>query len=101
MTGLYRANQQLDAAACLAQSRAPPLPPPLGLPPSTTAALHHSARRAAADRALIDEMATEARKISSGGTLLGPNDAEQTLITMSTLTGAALALLWSAAWCQV
>ncbi|KAL4439792.1 hypothetical protein ABPG75_002793 [Micractinium tetrahymenae] len=40
----------------------------------------------AADRALVDEMATEARKISSGGTLLGPNDAEQTLITMSTLT---------------
>lgn len=32
-------------------------------------------------------MAAEARKISSGGTLLGPNDAEQTLITMSTLTG--------------
>ncbi|KAL4419380.1 hypothetical protein ABPG77_002907 [Micractinium sp. CCAP 211/92] len=40
----------------------------------------------AADRALVDEMAAEARKISSGGTLLGPNDAEQTLITMSTLT---------------
>jgi hypothetical protein len=31
-------------------------------------------------------MATEARRISSGGALLGPNEAEQTLITMSTLT---------------
>ncbi|PSC69229.1 Nucleolar GTP-binding 1 [Micractinium conductrix] len=40
----------------------------------------------AESRALIDEMSVEARKISSGGTLMGPNDAEQTLITMSTLT---------------
>ena len=47
----------------------PPLPPP-----------------AAEDRALVDDMATEARRISSGGALLGPNEAEQTLITMSTLT---------------
>ncbi|PRW33236.1 nucleolar GTP-binding isoform A [Chlorella sorokiniana] len=40
----------------------------------------------AEDRALVDEMAAEARKISSGGALLGPNDAETTLVTMSTLT---------------
>lgn len=28
----------------------------------------------------MDEMAAEARKISSGGSLMGPNDAEQTLV---------------------
>ena len=48
---------------------------------------------AAEDRALVDEMASEARKISSGGALLGPNDAETTLVRAATarLCLAALA----------
>ena len=63
----------------------PALCRPLSLSPSHAPSPPRAA--AAESRALIDEMSVEARKISSGGTLMGPNDAEQTLITMSTLTG--------------